>query len=87
MTASPEHSLTLSPDLKEYASDGLRTLALAYKHLDEEYMMEWRQRHHEASVSMEGREEKLDELYEEIEKDLLVGPPAAISPIVFSMWS
>lgn len=25
---------------------------------------------------MEGREEKLDELYEEIEKDLLVGPPA-----------
>lgn len=25
---------------------------------------------------MEGRDEKLDELYEEIEKDLLVRPPA-----------
>uniref|UniRef100_A0A8D0AS42 Phospholipid-transporting ATPase n=1 Tax=Sander lucioperca TaxID=283035 RepID=A0A8D0AS42_SANLU len=53
-------------------SDGLRTLALAYKDLDESYMDEWRQRHHEASTAMEGREERLDELYEEIEKDLLL---------------
>ncbi|XP_075885169.1 phospholipid-transporting ATPase ID-like [Nelusetta ayraudi] len=58
--------------LNEYASDGLRTLALAYKDLDEEYMVEWRRRHHEASISMEGREEQLDELYEEIERDLLL---------------
>uniref|UniRef100_A0A8D0AMP2 Phospholipid-transporting ATPase n=1 Tax=Sander lucioperca TaxID=283035 RepID=A0A8D0AMP2_SANLU len=58
--------------LNEYAGDGLRTLALAYKDLDESYMDEWRQRHHEASTAMEGREERLDELYEEIEKDLLL---------------
>uniref|UniRef100_A0AAX7USF9 Phospholipid-transporting ATPase n=1 Tax=Astatotilapia calliptera TaxID=8154 RepID=A0AAX7USF9_ASTCA len=53
-------------------SDGLRTLALAYKDLNEDYMIDWKQRHHEASVAMEGREEKLDELYEEIEKDMML---------------
>uniref|UniRef100_A0AAX7UME4 Phospholipid-transporting ATPase n=1 Tax=Astatotilapia calliptera TaxID=8154 RepID=A0AAX7UME4_ASTCA len=58
--------------MEEYAGDGLRTLALAYKDLNEDYMIDWKQRHHEASVAMEGREEKLDELYEEIEKDMML---------------
>uniref|UniRef100_A0AAX7TNY7 Phospholipid-transporting ATPase n=1 Tax=Astatotilapia calliptera TaxID=8154 RepID=A0AAX7TNY7_ASTCA len=53
-------------------SDGLRTLALAYKDLDKTYMIDWKHRQHEASVAMEGREEKLDELYEEIEKDMML---------------
>uniref|UniRef100_A0A8D3CFI9 Phospholipid-transporting ATPase n=1 Tax=Scophthalmus maximus TaxID=52904 RepID=A0A8D3CFI9_SCOMX len=60
------------PPADEYAGDGLRTLVLAYKDLDEGYMDEWRRRHHEASTAMDGREERLDELYEEIEKDLLL---------------
>ncbi|XP_046873824.1 phospholipid-transporting ATPase ID [Hypomesus transpacificus] len=58
--------------LNEYAGEGLRTLVLAYKDLDGAYMEEWRRRHHEASVAMDQREEKLDLLYEEIEKDLLL---------------
>ncbi|XP_076614179.1 phospholipid-transporting ATPase ID [Chaetodon auriga] len=58
--------------LNEYAGDGLRTLALAYKDLDEEFMVGWKQRHHEASTAMDGREERLDALYEEIEKDMLL---------------
>uniref|UniRef100_A0A3Q3RQU2 Phospholipid-transporting ATPase n=1 Tax=Mastacembelus armatus TaxID=205130 RepID=A0A3Q3RQU2_9TELE len=63
--------------LMEYAGDGLRTLVLAYKDLDEDYMDLWTQRHHEASTAIEEREEKLDELYEEIEKDLqLLGATA-----------
>ena len=60
------------PPKQEYAGDGLRTLALAYKHLEKDYLEAWKKRHHEASIAMDGREEKLDELYEEIEKDLLV---------------
>lgn len=60
-------------DPQEFAGDGLRTLALAYKDLDEEYFNQWKQRHHEASTEMDDRESKLDQLYEEIEKDLLVG--------------
>ncbi|KAM4532174.1 phospholipid-transporting ATPase ID-like [Fundulus diaphanus] len=58
--------------LNEYAGDGLRTLVLAYKDLEESYMGRWMERHHEVSTAMEGREEGLDELYEEIEKDLML---------------
>uniref|UniRef100_A0A6Q2YKE1 Phospholipid-transporting ATPase n=1 Tax=Esox lucius TaxID=8010 RepID=A0A6Q2YKE1_ESOLU len=63
----------LHPSSKnEYAGDGLRTLALAYKDIDLNYMEDWKKRHHEASTGMEQREEKLDALYEEIEKGLLL---------------
>uniref|UniRef100_A0A665USZ2 Phospholipid-transporting ATPase n=1 Tax=Echeneis naucrates TaxID=173247 RepID=A0A665USZ2_ECHNA len=64
--------------LNEFAGEGLRTLALAYKDLDEEYFSEWKQRHHEASTSLDDREAKLDQLYEEIEKDLLLLGATAI---------
>uniref|UniRef100_A0A3Q0S9R4 Phospholipid-transporting ATPase n=1 Tax=Amphilophus citrinellus TaxID=61819 RepID=A0A3Q0S9R4_AMPCI len=64
--------------LNEFAGDGLRTLALAYKDLDEEYFNQWIQRHHEANTALEDREGKLDELYEEIEKDLLLLGATAI---------
>uniref|UniRef100_A0A672J2P0 Phospholipid-transporting ATPase n=1 Tax=Salarias fasciatus TaxID=181472 RepID=A0A672J2P0_SALFA len=58
--------------LNEYAGDGLRTLVLAYKDLDKSYMEGWVKRHHKASTALEGREEQLDVLYEEIEKDLML---------------
>ncbi|XP_062308024.1 phospholipid-transporting ATPase ID-like [Osmerus eperlanus] len=64
--------------LNEFANEGLRTLALAYKDLEEDYFSQWKQRHHEASTSLEDREEKLDLLYEEIEKDLLLLGATAI---------
>ncbi|KAK1176607.1 phospholipid-transporting ATPase ID-like, partial [Acipenser oxyrinchus oxyrinchus] len=58
-------------------SEGLRTLVLAYKDLEEGYFEDWRARHHTASTALEEREEKLDELYEEIEKNLqLLGATA-----------
>uniref|UniRef100_A0A4W6FLE7 Phospholipid-transporting ATPase n=1 Tax=Lates calcarifer TaxID=8187 RepID=A0A4W6FLE7_LATCA len=64
--------------LNEFAGEGLRTLALAYKDLDEEYFDQWKQRHHEASTALDDRESKLDQLYEEIEKDLLLLGATAI---------
>ncbi|XP_056157742.1 phospholipid-transporting ATPase ID isoform X1 [Lampris incognitus] len=64
--------------LNEFAGEGLRTLALAFKDLDEEYFSQWKQRHHEASTSLDDRENKLDQLYEEIEKDLLLLGATAI---------
>ncbi|KAK5870750.1 hypothetical protein PBY51_003671 [Eleginops maclovinus] len=64
--------------LNEFAGEGLRTLVLAYKDLDEEYFNQWKQRHHEASTLLDDRESKLDELYEEIEKDLLLLGASAI---------
>ncbi|XP_056593278.1 phospholipid-transporting ATPase ID [Triplophysa dalaica] len=63
--------------LNEYAGEGLRTLALACKDLDEDKFAEWKQRHHVASTAMDDREAKLDAIYEEIEKDLqLLGASA-----------
>uniref|UniRef100_A0A8C7GB56 Phospholipid-transporting ATPase n=1 Tax=Oncorhynchus kisutch TaxID=8019 RepID=A0A8C7GB56_ONCKI len=59
-------------NLTEFAGEGLRTLALAYKDIDPEYMEDWKLRHHVANTAMDEREEKLDALYEEIEKGLLL---------------
>ncbi|OCU02794.1 phospholipid-transporting ATPase ID [Xenopus laevis] len=68
---------TTTEHLNEFAGEGLRTLVLAYKELDPVYFQDWKQRHHEASTSLEDREEKLAKLYEEIEKDLkLLGASA-----------
>ncbi|XP_028940310.1 phospholipid-transporting ATPase ID, partial [Antrostomus carolinensis] len=64
--------------LNEFAGEGLRTLVVAYKNLDEDYFQDWIRRHHEASTALEGREEKLSELYEEIEKDLMLLGATAI---------
>ncbi|KAG5272458.1 hypothetical protein AALO_G00165790 [Alosa alosa] len=64
--------------LNEYAGEGLRTLALAYKDLDEDYFKSWRERHYEASTAMDSREEKLDAIYEEIEKDLMLLGSSAV---------
>ncbi|XP_034026702.1 phospholipid-transporting ATPase ID-like [Thalassophryne amazonica] len=64
--------------LNEFAGEGLRTLVLAYKDLDEDYFNQWTQRHHEASIALDNRESKLDQLSEEIEKDLLLLGATAI---------
>uniref|UniRef100_A0A671T9L1 Phospholipid-transporting ATPase n=1 Tax=Sinocyclocheilus anshuiensis TaxID=1608454 RepID=A0A671T9L1_9TELE len=64
--------------LNEYAGEGLRTLALAYKNLDEDEFEKWKERHHEASTTLEDREAKLDTIYEEIEKDLLLLGASAV---------
>ncbi|XP_043943078.1 phospholipid-transporting ATPase ID-like [Protopterus annectens] len=68
---------TTTEHLNEFAGDGLRTLVLAYKDLDHKYFETWKQQHFEASTALEDREDKLSELYEEIEKDLkLLGATA-----------
>ncbi|XP_065215158.1 phospholipid-transporting ATPase ID isoform X2 [Planococcus citri] len=56
--------------LNQFAGDGLRTLCLAVRDLDEAFFLSWKKRHLEAAASLEHREEKLDALYNEIEKDM-----------------
>ncbi|MDP0983775.1 hypothetical protein, partial [Klebsiella variicola] len=51
---------------------------MAYKDLDEDKFEEWRERHHEASTALDDREAKLDAIYEEIEKDLLLLGASAV---------
>ena len=63
--------------LNKFASEGLRTLCLAKKDIDEAFFESWKERLHEASISLDNREEKVDACYEEIEQNLsLIGATA-----------
>lgn len=63
--------------LQKFASEGLRTLVLGIKDLTAKEFEAWKSMHHEAAISMEDRETKLDLVYDEIEKNLeLLGATA-----------
>jgi len=65
---------TTESHLQNFAEDGLRVLAIASKELDEKVFQDWLNKFQEASVSLENREERLGEVYDEIESDLtLIG--------------
>ncbi|KAG7523476.1 putative phospholipid-transporting ATPase IM [Solea senegalensis] len=68
---------TTSEHLSEFAGEGLRTLALAYKDLDESYFEVWTKKLLFVSTEIENRDDNLAVLYEEIEQDLkLLGATA-----------
>lgn len=55
----------------------MRTLALAERNIDESFFYDWRKRQQEAATSLNGREDRLGEIYEEIECELrLIGVTA-----------
>nr|CAB3224702.1 phospholipid-transporting ATPase ID [Phallusia mammillata] len=63
--------------LDEFAGTGLRTLCLAVKALDQNTFNVWKHAHDQASTALEDREDKLNAVYEEIERDLtLIGATA-----------
>ncbi|KAG2019851.1 phospholipid-translocating ATPase [Coprinopsis cinerea AmutBmut pab1-1] len=63
--------------LDEFAAQGLRTLTLAYKVIPEDVYQSWSERYHEATVSLDDREEKVERVSDEIEHDLrLLGATA-----------
>ena len=55
-----------------FASETLRTLCLCYKEIEEKEFEEWNKKFMAASVASANRDEALDKVYEEIEKDLIV---------------
>ncbi|XP_016279520.1 phospholipid-transporting ATPase FetA-like isoform X2 [Monodelphis domestica] len=76
-SCKPLQDITME-HLDDFAGDGLRTLAVAYRELDEESFQKWIQKHHRASTAVEDREEKLGLIYEEIEKDMMLIGATAI---------
>jgi phospholipid-transporting ATPase len=70
--------------MEQFADDGLRTLALAVKKLDERWFQSWKMRFDEAQGNVaeierrkDGKPNAIDDLMEEIEKDLeLIGATA-----------
>lgn len=51
---------------------GLRTLCVAYRFIEEKEYADWSVRYQEASASISNREEKIEEVCEEIEHDLML---------------
>lgn len=82
--------------LNKFAGEGLRTLCLASRDLDEQFFNDWKQRHQEAAVALQDRDERLDAIYEEIERDMTLlgvtaiedklqdGVPRAISNLMLA---
>ncbi|XP_058158033.1 phospholipid-transporting ATPase FetA-like [Dasypus novemcinctus] len=64
--------------LDDFASEGLRTLMVAYRELDHTFFRSWSKRHSDAYLSLENREDKLLSVYEDIEKDLMLLGATAI---------
>lgn len=64
-------------EFQKFAGEGLRTLVLAERYIDDEFFYAWRARQQEAALAVDGREDKLGAIYEEIECDMqLVGVTA-----------
>ncbi|XP_045484155.1 probable phospholipid-transporting ATPase IM isoform X2 [Pieris rapae] len=64
--------------LNKFAGEGLRTLALAWRPLEERGFAEWKRRHQAAALALRDRDERLDAIYEEIETDLMLMGVTAI---------
>ncbi|XP_058716560.1 phospholipid-transporting ATPase ID isoform X6 [Poecile atricapillus] len=69
---------TTTDHLNEYAGEGLRTLVLAYKDLEENYYKDWSERLHQAGSASEAREDHLARLYDEVEHDMMLLGATAI---------
>uniref|UniRef100_A0A8B9CR86 Phospholipid-transporting ATPase n=2 Tax=Anser TaxID=8842 RepID=A0A8B9CR86_9AVES len=64
--------------LEYFATEGLRTLCIAYADLSENSYREWLNIYNETSTLLKDRAQKLEECYEIIEKDLLLLGATAI---------
>ncbi len=64
--------------LSEFASEGLRTLVLGYKQLEEQEWVQWNDRYTQATCSLDNREEKVMAAAAEIENGLLLAGTTAI---------
>ncbi|KAM3936525.1 phospholipid-transporting ATPase IK-like [Leptodactylus fuscus] len=63
--------------LDQFAEETLRTLCLAYKEVEEHDYMTWKLSHHEASVTLNNREDSLEKVYDDMENNLqLLGATA-----------
>ncbi|KAI9495722.1 hypothetical protein BDB00DRAFT_213054 [Zychaea mexicana] len=65
-------------DLEQFANEGLRTLCLSYRFISPEEYKVWNKTYQEACSSIYNREEKVDEVCEEIETDMLLMGGTAI---------
>jgi len=65
-------------DLQQFASDGLRTLCLAYRVVDGNEYERWSKDYHNATVALRDREARVEEVSAAIEHDLVLLGATAI---------
>lgn len=66
----PELRRTTAEHLEMFAREGLRTLCVAERDLDEQEYHQWNKKHDLAAASVTDREENLERVADEIERDL-----------------
>lgn len=64
--------------LEQYASEGLRTLCIAYRDIPEDEYQEWNKIYEKAATTINNRSELLDQAAELIEKNLILLGATAI---------
>lgn len=64
--------------LNDFATDGLRTLLYGHRFLDETTYQTWKHAYHEASTSIVDRQQKIEEVGEQIEQQLELTGATAI---------
>ncbi|KAL5612894.1 hypothetical protein BROUX41_004029 [Berkeleyomyces rouxiae] len=64
--------------LHDFSTEGLRTLMFAYRYLEDNEYQTWKQKFHEASTSLENRQDKVEEVGELIEQNLEFAGATAI---------
>ncbi|CAG8523705.1 7802_t:CDS:2 [Cetraspora pellucida] len=67
-----------SADIDDFSNEGLRTLTLAYRVLNESYYNSWSSKYQEASTSIHDRSSRIDACSDEIERELILLGATAI---------
>ncbi|KAG8505977.1 Phospholipid-transporting ATPase FetA, partial [Galemys pyrenaicus] len=64
--------------LDDFAREGLRTLMVAYRELDDAFFQTWSKKYSEACLSLNNRDSKISDLYEEVEREMMLLGATAI---------
>lgn len=72
------HQFETRSHMRDFANAGLRTLCCSYKIIDKETFDNWYQRYYDATCQITDRDQKVEEVSNEIENDLLLLGATAI---------
>lgn len=64
--------------VQQFATDGLRTLLYAHRFLDPEEYAQWKERYAKATARLEGRQEEMEKVAEEVERNMRMTGATAI---------
>ncbi|XP_051794834.1 phospholipid-transporting ATPase IC [Acanthochromis polyacanthus] len=78
LAANSRHKETTQTALDVFANETLRTLCLCYKDISAEEYEAWSRKHKDAQLTLTNRDAALDQVYEQIEKNLMLIGATAI---------